>query len=190
MEALIGSTLAVALAEIGDKTQLLALLLISRYHRPYAIAAGILVATLINHALSALLGSWLADLIPAQWVPWILASSFLIVALWTLIPEKASDEPGRFHQYGPLVAAVVLFFLAEIGDKTQVATVVLAAKFDAFLMVVIGTTVGMLLTNIPVLFAGRWLMEKIPFKYARISAFMLFVILAVVTLIHTNGQVH
>ncbi|MGD8176420.1 TMEM165/GDT1 family protein [Marinimicrobium sp. ARAG 43.8] len=188
MEALLGSTLAVALAEIGDKTQLLALLLISRYHRPYPIAAGILVATLINHALSAWLGGWLSSVIPANWVPWIIAASFLLVALWTLIPDKADDEPGRFHQYGPFIATLILFFLAEIGDKTQVATVVLAAKFDAFLMVVIGTTVGMLLANVPVLFAGRWLMDRIPLKYTRIGAFVLFVVLAVLTLVHANGQ--
>lgn len=186
MEALFSSTLAVALAEIGDKTQLLALLLISRYNRPYTIAAGILVATLINHALSAWLGTWLADLIPPHWIPWLISISFILVALWTLIPDKPEDRNGRFHQYGPFIATTILFFLAEIGDKTQVATVVLAAKYDAFAAVVVGTTLGMLLANLPVLFAGRWVLERIPLKYARISACLLFLILAVLTLTRTG----
>lgn len=187
MEALLSSTLAVALAEIGDKTQLLALLLISRYNRPYTIAAGILVATLINHALSAWLGTWLAGLIPSHWAPWIVSISLILVALWTLIPDKAEDRNGRFHQYGPFIATTVLFFLAEMGDKTQVATVVLAAKYDAFIAVVIGTTLGMLLANLPVLFAGRWVLERIPMHYARIGACLLFIILAVMTLLRING---
>lgn len=189
MEALISSTLAVALAEIGDKTQLLALLLISRYHRPYAIAAGILVATLVNHALSAWLGAWLAHLIPAHWVPWILSASFLAVALWTLIPDKAENTNGRLRQYGPFIATLILFFLAEIGDKTQVATIVLAAKYEALVAVILGTTLGMLLANLPVLFAGRWLLDRVPLRYARLGAFILFLILAVLTLLRTNGQI-
>ncbi|WP_341938416.1 TMEM165/GDT1 family protein [Marinimicrobium sp. C2-29] len=189
MEALISSTLAVALAEIGDKTQLLALLLISRYHRPYAIGAGILVATLINHALSAWLGAWIAGLIPEHWIPWIISGSFLAVALWTLIPDKAEDQNGRFQRYGPFIATLILFFLAEIGDKTQVATVVLAAKYDALAAVIIGTTLGMLLANIPVLFAGRWLLERVPLSYARAVACVLFIALAVLTLLRTNGQI-
>lgn len=187
MEALFSSTLAVALAEIGDKTQLLALLLISRYNRPYTIAAGILVATLINHALSALLGTWLVELIPPHWIPLIISASFVVMAIWMLIPDKCDGTNGRFHQYGPFIATLILFFLAEIGDKTQIATVVLAAKYEAFTAVVVGTTLGMLLANLPILFAGRWLLERVPQNYARISACLVFVILAVVTLVRTNG---
>jgi len=187
MEALFSSTLVIALAEMGDKTQLLALLLISRYNRPFTIAAGILVATLINHALSAWLGTWLADLIPRHWGPWIISISFILVAFWTLIPDKADNRNGRFHQYGPFIATAILFFLAEMGDKTQVATVVLAAKYDAFLAVLIGSTAGMLLANIPVLFAGRWMLERIPLRYVRFCACGLFMVLAIMTLLRTGS---
>jgi len=182
MEALLSSTLAVTLAEIGDKTQLLTLLLISRYHRPYAIAAGILLATLVNHGLSAWLGDWLADALPAHWLPWLVGSSFLAVALWTLIPDKAGDPNGRLTRYGAFVATLILFFLAEIGDRTQVATVVLAARYEAFMMVVAGSTLGMLAANLPVLAWGPWALQYIPLRYVRWAAAGLFVVLAVISL--------
>lgn len=187
MEAFFSSTLAVAIAEIGDKTQLLALFLVSRYGRPWVICAGVLVATLLNHALSAWLGAWLAGVIPEAWVPWILSASFLAVAIWTLIPDKEDGATGPFEKYGPFFATCVLFFLAEIADKTQVATVILAAKYSETLWmttaVVAGTTLGMLLANVPVIFAGRWLLERMPLDYARKGAFVLFLVLAVVTLV-------
>src|SRR5690554_2022247 len=110
MEAFFSSTLAVAIAEIGDKTQLLALLLVSRYHRPYSISLGILVATLLNHALSAWFGVWLAEVMPPHWVPWLISLSFVLVAVWVLIPDQAEDKPGRLHTYGPFIATTVLFF--------------------------------------------------------------------------------
>ncbi len=184
--ALISSTLAVAIAEIGDKTQLLALLLVSRYGRPWAISLGILVATLINHALSAWLGVWLAELVPSQWFSWLIGGSFIVVALWVLIPDKAEEEPGRFQAYGPFIATTILFFLAEIGDKTQIATVLLAAKFTDTLSVIVGTTLGMLLANLPILFAGRWLLERLPMTPIRIGAFVLFMALGLITLF-VNG---
>lgn len=187
MEAFFSSTLAVAIAEIGDKTQLLALFLVSRYGRPYIISLGVLVATLLNHALSAWLGAWLAGVIPAHWIPWLISASFFAVALWLLIPDKEDNDTGHFEKYGPFIATCVLFFLAEIGDKTQIATVVLAAKYSETLWmttaVIAGTTLGMLLANIPVIFAGRWLLEKMPLDYARKWAFVLFVALAILTLV-------
>lgn len=188
MEAFLSSTLAVAIAELGDKTQLLALLLVSRYGRPYIISLGVLVATILNHALSAWLGAWLADIVPAHWIPWLVGGSFLAVALWLLVPDKVDDSNGHFDHYGPFLATCVLFFLAEIGDKTQIATVILATKYSANLSmtisVIAGTTLGMLLANVPVIFAGRWLLEKMPLNYARKGAFVLFVLLAVLTVLH------
>ncbi|MGP9832012.1 TMEM165/GDT1 family protein [Marinobacter sp. NSM] len=181
MDAFLASTLAVAIAEIGDKTQLLSLFLVARYAKRTPIILGILVATVLNHALSAWLGAWVASWIPSQWLPWILAVSFVAIALWLLIPDKDDSAESRFLGMGAFWATTVMFFLAEIGDKTQVATVVLAARYTEMLWVIIGTTVGMLLANIPVILAGRWLMERLPLATARISASVLFVVLAVVT---------
>jgi len=187
MEAFFSSTLAVAIAEIGDKTQLLALFLAARYSRPYIISLGVLIATLLNHALSAWLGAWLANLIPTHWIPWIVGGSFIAIALWLLVPDKEDDDMGRFAQYGPFVATLVLFFLAEIGDKTQIATVILAAKYNESLLmtasVIAGTTFGMLLANVPVIFAGKWLMDKMPLNVARKAAFVLFIVLGIITLV-------
>lgn len=183
MEAFLSSTLAVAVAEIGDKTQLLALFLVSKYGRPYVISLGVLLSTVLNHALSAWIGAWLGDKIPPQYIPWIISLSFLAVAIWLLVPDKEDDDMGKFSQYGPLVATCVLFFLAEIGDKTEIATVILAAQYqDAVTWVVAGTTLGMLIANVPVIFAGQWLMQRIPLKLAHRCAFVLFLSLAVITL--------
>lgn len=183
MEAFLSSTLAVAVAEIGDKTQLLALFLVSKYGRPYIISLGVLLSTLLNHALSAWIGAWLGDKIPPQYIPWIISASFLLVAIWLLVPDKEDDDMGKFGQYGPLVATCVLFFLAEIGDKTQIATVILAAQYQAEVAwVVVGTTLGMMIANVPVIFAGQWLMQRIPLQLAHRCAFVLFLSLAVITL--------
>lgn len=188
MEAFLSSTLAVAIAEIGDKTQLLALFLVSRYKRPYIISLGIFVSTILNHALSAWLGAWLANVIPDTWIPWLISGSFIFVALWLLIPDKDDGDLGHFAKYGPFLATCVLFFLAEIGDKTQVATVILAAKYSETLgmtiAVITGTTLGMLIANVPVIFAGRWVLERLPLDYARKFAFVLFMAFGVITLIH------
>ena len=182
MEAFLSSTLAVAIAEIGDKTQLLALFLVSRYGKPYIISLGVLVSTILNHALSAWFGAWLGDKLPAQYIPWIIAASFIAVAIWLLVPDKEDDDMGKFGQYGPFIATCVLFFLAEIGDKTQIATVILAAKYQTeTFWVVTGTTFGMLLANVPVIFAGKWLMERMPLELARKSASILFFVLAAIT---------
>jgi putative Ca2+/H+ antiporter (TMEM165/GDT1 family) len=187
MESFISSTLAVAVAEIGDKTQLLALFLAARYGRPFVISLGVLVATVVNHALSAWVGLALAKVIPPHWIPWLIAGSFLAIAIWLLVPDKDDDDMGRWAGYGPFVATLVLFFLAEIGDKTQIATVVLAAKYSVDFVssfaVIAGTTLGMLLANVPVIFAGKWLMDRMPLGLARKAAFVIFVLLAVVTVI-------
>lgn len=185
MEALLYSTLGVAVAEIGDKTQLLALFLISRFHQRTPIILGILVATLLNHALSAWLGAWLADLIPANWLKWLVGGSFILIALWLLIPDKEEDEDSGVLRYSAFTATTVLFFLAEIGDKTQIATVVLAARFEETVMVITGTTLGMLAANVPIILAGRWLMDRLPLNAARIGAFVLFLALGVLTVAGT-----
>lgn len=181
MDAFLASTLAVAIAEIGDKTQLLSLFLVARYATRTPIILGILLATVLNHALSAWLGAWVAAHIPEHWLPWILAASFIAIALWLLIPDKDDSADSKFLGMGAFAATTIMFFLAEIGDKTQVATVVLAARYTETFWVIIGTTVGMLAANIPVILAGRWLMERLPLTIARVSASILFVVLALVT---------
>ena len=182
MGIFLSSTAAVAIAEIGDKTQLLSLFLASRFKQRYAIIAGILVATLLNHGASAWLGVWLLDLLPPHMAPWIISGSFGLIALWLLIPDKQDGGPSGIDKYGAFAATTVLFFLAEIGDKTQIATVVLAAKYNETFWVIIGTTLGMMIANVPVVFAGRWLMDRLPLKYARWSAFALFLAMAIITM--------
>lgn len=181
MDAFLASTLAVFIAEIGDKTQLLSLFLVARFTHRTPIIAGIFIATILNHGLSALLGAWVARWIPEHWLPWILAASFVAIALWLLIPDQDDGDESRFLGMGAFMATTVMFFIAEIGDKTQVATVVLAARYTETLWVIIGTTIGMLLANIPVIMAGKWLMDRLPLAMARIGASVLFVLFAVAT---------
>ena len=178
-EALLVPTLIVALAEIGDKTQLLALILAARYRRPWPIIWGIVIATLANHFIAGALGNWLASLIPAQWLAWILAGCFLAVAAWTLIPDKLDDDEDTPRRFGPFVATLIAFFLAEIGDKTQIATVMLAAQYDHLVLVVAGTTLGMLAANVPVVLAGNFAAEKLPLKLIHRLAALAFLLLAI-----------
>ncbi|MDX1756321.1 MAG: TMEM165/GDT1 family protein [Marinobacter sp.] len=182
MDAFLASSLAVFIAEIGDKTQLLSLFLVGRFARRTPIILGILVATLLNHALSAWLGAWVASWLPPAWLPWILTGSFVAIALWLLVPDRDDNEDSGFLGLGAFLATTVLFFLAEIGDKTQIATVVLAARFTETFWVIVGTTVGMLAANVPVIMAGKWLMARLPLATARIGASILFLILAVITI--------
>jgi len=169
------STGVVALGEIGDKTQLLALMLSARFRKPWPIVAGILVATLANHALAGWLGNLARAALPADLLRWIVALSFFGVALWALKPDTLdNDEPPPVSRWGVFGVSVVAFFLTEIGDKTQVATIVLAARFDALLAVVLGTTLGMLLANIPVVLIGKAAATRIPFKAVRIAAALIF----------------
>lgn len=184
MEALFASTAAVAIAEIGDKTQLLSLFLVHKFRgRGLAIIAGIIAATLVNHALSAWLGAIAATWLPPQALRWIIGLSFIALAFWLLIPDKDDDNESGLLKYGAFAATLVLFFLAEIGDKTQIATVVLAARYDGTVQVVMGTTLGMVLANAPVVMLGEKLMRKLPLVWARRGAFVLFLILGVLTLL-------
>ena len=174
-EALLVSTGTVALAEIGDKTQLLALLLAARFRKPWAIIAGILAATLLNHALAAWLGQMVAAWLTPDTLRWIVAASFIGIALWTLKPDKLDDE--RLPAHGAFLATVIAFFIAEMGDKTQVATVLLATRFDSLVMVVAGTTLGMLIANVPVVALGSRFAQRLPLRAARIVAACLFLLL-------------
>lgn len=176
MDALFTSTLAVALAEIGDKTQLLALLLTLRFRNKLAICAGILLATLLNHGLSAWLGQWLGQYLQADWGRWLLGGSFIALGLWLLVPDQDEQESGRFDHYGAFAVSLMLFFLAEIGDKTQIATVALAAQFQSLLWVTLGTTLGMLAANVPVVYWGERLMRRLPMALAHRLAAALFVL--------------
>lgn len=170
MDAFLSSTLLVALGEIGDKTQLLSLALVVRYRKPWPILAGVVVATLINHGISVWFGDWLADTIPAGWLTWILGLSFIALGLWMLIPDK-DEEVGDKYRFGPFLTSLVLFFVAEIGDKTQVATVALAVRFQEFWPVLFGTTTGMIAANLPVIWvAHRLASERFEIWAHRISA--------------------
>jgi putative Ca2+/H+ antiporter (TMEM165/GDT1 family) len=165
MDALLVSIGIVALAEIGDKTQLLTLVLAARYKRPWPIVAGIFVATLVNHAIAGAVGAWLTKAIGPDAMRWILGVSFLAMAGWMLIPDKLDDADAAPRRIGGVfVSTTVLFFLVEIGDKTQVATVALAARFDSLAAVVMGTTIGMLLANAPVAFFGDALAKRLPVR--------------------------
>jgi len=175
LEAFLVSTAVVALGELGDKTQLLTLVLATRYPRPWTIVAGILVATLANHAIAGWVGNWVAARLAPDVLRWLLALSFFAVAAWALKPDKLDERDAvPASQWGVFGVTVVAFFLAEIGDKTQIATVMLAAKFPSLAAVVAGTTLGMLIVNVPTVFIGRAAAERIPFRAVRIAAAVLF----------------
>ncbi|MGY4828168.1 TMEM165/GDT1 family protein [Sphaerotilaceae bacterium SBD11-9] len=183
-EAFWVSTGIVALSEIGDKTQLLALLLAARYRKPVPIVLGIFVATLANHAAAAALGAWIERLIDPAWMRWILGGSFLAVAAWMLIPDKMDDEgqtagTGRWGVFG---ITVVAFFLAEMGDKTQVATVMLAARFKSLLWVTMGTTLGMMLANVPAVLFGERAVRFVPLAWVHGLAAVVFAVVGVLVL--------
>ena len=184
MEALLVSTGLVALAEIGDKTQLLTLLLASRYRRPWPIVTGIFLATLANHAIAGAVGSWVAREVGEQAMRWILGISFIAMAGWMLIPDKLDGDAGASRKLGGvLLTTTVLFFLVEIGDKTQIATVALAARFESLAAVVLGTTLGMMLANAPVAFFGDALARRVPVRLVHVIAALVFAVLGVGVLI-------
>lgn len=173
------SITTVALAEIGDKTQLLSLMLASRYRKPIPIILAIFAATVANHALAAWLGVVVADYLTPQILKWVLVISFIAMALWILVPDKLDDEETLSNR-GPFIASFIAFFVAEIGDKTQVATTILGAKYhDALMWVVLGTTIGMLLANVPVVLIGKLSADKMPLGLIRKVTAALFVVLAV-----------
>lgn len=173
LQALLLSTGTVAVAEIGDKTQLLALLLAARFRKPWPIMAGILVATLLNHALAAWVGALAAQWLHPETMRWVVAGSFLVVAIWALKPDTLGDT-GRLPGHGAFAATTIAFFLAEIGDKTQVATVLLATKYEPFWEVVAGTTAGMMLANVPVVLLGARFADRLPLHIARYVAAAIF----------------
>ncbi|WP_374379108.1 TMEM165/GDT1 family protein [Dongia sp.] len=184
MEAFLVSTGIVTLAEIGDKTQLLAFLLAARFKRPVPIIAGILVATLFNHGIAGALGTWITTVLGPDVLRWVLGLSFLGMAGWTLIPDKIEEEEAKIaSRFGVFGATLVTFFLAEMGDKTQVATVAMAAHYTSPLLVVAGTTLGMLIADVPAVFVGDKLAKKIPMKPVHITAAALFALLGVMTLL-------
>ncbi|MCE2723615.1 MAG: TMEM165/GDT1 family protein [Burkholderiales bacterium] len=184
MESLLVSTGVVALAEIGDKTQLLAFILAARFKKPVPIVLGILAATLINHGLAGALGAWITSEVSPHIMRWALGLSFLAMAAWTLIPDKIEDEETQVAQrLGIFGATFVTFFLAEMGDKTQLATVALAAHYAAPIMVIAGTTLGMLIADVPAVFIGNKFAAKIPMKLVHGIAAAIFAAMGVLTLI-------
>lgn len=179
MQTFLISTATVALAEIGDKTQLLALILAAKYRRPWTICLGILLATLANHALAGAFGTWIAALLSPQSLRLIVALSFLAVAVWTLIPDRVDEnDAARTTSRSVLLATLISFFLAEIGDKTQIATAVIAAEYPPLWQVIAGTTSGMLLADVPAVWLGARFAHRLPLKAARIGAALLFAGLA------------
>ena len=187
MDAFLTSTAVVALAEIGDKTQLLAILLAARFARPWPIVWGILAATLANHALAALLGREVAALLEGQWFGYAVAASFIAMAGWTLIPDKLDEGQRPPPRFGAFLTTLVCFFLVEMGDKTQVATIALGARFQSVLWVTAGTTLGMLLANVPAVWCGQALLKRVPLKAVRIGAALLFLVLGLWLAAETAG---
>lgn len=184
MESLIVSTGVVALAEIGDKTQLLAFILAARFKKPLPIILGILVATLINHGLAGWVGAWISANVRPDILRWVLGFSFIGMALWTMIPDKIDDKETQVaRKLGVFGITFLTFFLAEMGDKTQIATVALAAHYGAPWLVVAGTTLGMLIADVPAVFAGDRLATKIPMKLVHTIAAIIFAALGVATLL-------
>ncbi len=188
MEAFFVSAAVVAIAEIGDKTQLLALMLAARYRKPIPIILGIFCATLANHALAAWVGAEVAAWIGADAMRWVLAVTFIVMAGWCLIPDKADDGPQAARQAGAFLATLVAFFLVEIGDKTQIATVALAARFNSLLAVTAGTTVGMLLANVPVVLFGDAIAKRLPLKWVRAAAAILFLLLGLAAIFMPSAR--
>jgi len=183
MESLLVSTGVVALAEIGDKTQLLAFILAARFKKPLPIVLGILVATVANHALAGAAGAWITATLDPSFLRWALGASFLAMAAWTLVPDKIEDdETHAVQRFGVFGATLVTFFLAEMGDKTQIATVALAAHYGEAVLVVIGTTMGMLIADVPAVFAGEKLATRIPMKLVHGIAAAIFAALGIATL--------
>lgn len=189
-EAMMVSTGVVTLAEMGDKTQLLAFLLAARFKKPIPIIAGIFIATILNHGLAGLLGTWITSLLSPELLRWILGISFLGMAVWTLIPDKIDeDEQPKVAESGVFIATLIAFFLAEIGDKTQIATVALAASYSAPITVVMGTTLGMMLADVPAVFLGNKFAQKLPLKLIHTLAAAIFAILGILILIKFDSLI-
>ena len=189
MEAFLISAGIVGLAEMGDKTQLLSLVLAARFKRPLPIILGILVATLVNHGLAGAVGVWITALLGRDALRWVLGLSFLAMAVWILIPDKADEDESASARFGVFGTTVIAFFLAEMGDKTQVATVALAARYPQLAAVVAGTTLGMLLANVPAVLLGDVVAKKVPMRAVHALAALLFAVLGVLALVNVGEVV-
>ena len=189
MEAFLVSTGVVALGEMGDKTQLLAMLLAARFRKPIPIVLGILVATLANHALAGAVGQWVADAIGPVWLRWIIGGSFLAMAVWMMIPDQIDEDEAdaKGLRLGVFGTTVVAFFLAEMGDKTQIATVALAARYSDMVAVVAGTTLGMMLANVPAVYLGDQIAKKVSMTLVHGISALIFAVLGVMTLLNVGS---
>ncbi|GAA6119001.1 TMEM165/GDT1 family protein [Acidovorax sp. FG27] len=188
MEAFFVSTAIVALAEMGDKTQLLSLVLAARFRKPWPIVLGIFVATLANHALAGAVGAWVTTVVGPQVLRWGLGLSFIAMAVWMLIPDKLDDdESPAAPRWGVFGTTLVAFFLAEMGDKTQVATVMLAAQYSAYVAVVAGTTLGMMLANAPVVWLGERITRRVPIRAVHVISALIFLVLGAIALLAPVG---
>jgi putative Ca2+/H+ antiporter (TMEM165/GDT1 family) len=189
MESFLVSTGVVALAEIGDKTQLLAFILAARFKKPVPIILGILAATLVNHGLAGALGAWITATVSPGVLRWVLGLSFIGMAIWTLIPDKIEEEKTQIAQkFGVFGATLITFFLAEMGDKTQIATVAMAAHYAAPVTVVMGTTLGMLIADVPAVFIGDKLAARLPMKLVHSVAAAIFALLGIATLLGAGSR--
>ncbi len=189
MEAFLISTSVVALAEIGDKTQLLAFILAAKYRKSLTIILGILVATLVNHALAAALGAWLPSLMKPEILRSVLGLSFIGMAVWTLIPDTFDERDATLTRMGVFGATLIAFFLAEMGDKTQVATVALAAQYHAFFIVLAGTTLGMMIANVPAVLLGERIAHRMPVRLVHTIAAAIFAMLGIATLLGAGERI-
>ncbi len=188
MDAFLVSTAVVALGEMGDKTQLLALILAARFRKPWPIVWGILLATVLNHALAAALGAWVAQALGPDVLRWVLGASFLAMAVWMLVPDEVGDEEGQTRfKLGVLGTTLLCFFLAEMGDKTQIATVALAAHYPSVWQVVVGSTLGMMLANVPVVFFGDKIAKKIPMRLMHGISAAVFAVLGLLVLLNVGA---
>ncbi|MDN5843554.1 MAG: TMEM165/GDT1 family protein [Alcaligenaceae bacterium] len=186
MDAFLVSTGVVALGEMGDKTQLLAIVLAARFRRPWLICTGILLATLVNHALAGVLGAGLAWLISPDILRWVVGISFLAMAVWLLVPDSLADTPGTLQRFGVLGTTLIMFFMAEMGDKTQIATIALAARYDDIASVVAGTTLGMMLVNAPVVFLGDVIARRVSMRLIHGAAALIFAVLGVLSMLNVG----
>jgi putative Ca2+/H+ antiporter (TMEM165/GDT1 family) len=187
MESFLTSTAVVALAEIGDKTQLLAIVLATRFRKPLPIVAGIFAATVANHFLAALVGAQVASILEGQWFRYAIAISFIAMAAWTLIPDKLDEEEQKPARFGAFLTTLIAFFLVEMGDKTQVATVALGARFTDVVSVTMGTTLGMMIANVPAVFLGHEVLKYVPLDVVRRIAAGLFLVIGLWVLAQAAG---
>ncbi|MEC5159033.1 Ca2+/H+ antiporter, TMEM165/GDT1 family [Janthinobacterium sp. CG_23.3] len=188
MEAFFVSTGIVALAEIGDKTQLLAFLLAAKFRKPLPIVLAILLATVANHAFAAAVGAWVTSLMGPAVLRWVLGLSFLAMAAWTLVPDQIDEDDAKLAKYGVFLTTLIAFFLAEMGDKTQVATVALAARYDGIVAVVAGTTFGMMLANVPAVYLGERIANRVPLRLVHGIAAAVFALLGLATLLGAGAR--